>query len=144
MDFEMDDKQDSGTDKPRSSKKLLWLGILGVIVAGVIALVIINNNAVSPQQLFERSTIDEASALEKVQDALGNSIVVGDLATTPSGESTTFKVPLKGSDGEGILVFTGSLAKGEWTRNSIHLEFNGKEIELDPEGLFDFEIDMGE
>ncbi|MFT5301594.1 MAG: hypothetical protein ACI814_002400, partial [Mariniblastus sp.] len=28
--------------------------------------------------------------------------------------------------------------------NSIHLEFNGKEIELDPEGLFDFEIDMGE
>ena len=156
----MSSHNDSGMDNPiagiappRKSKKL-WmygglgcLGIIGLVCVGFVALVYFAG--LKPMQEFQQQTVSEAVEISAVQDILGSPVSAGPAvpAQVP-GESQTFifRAPVTGSKAEGTLVFEGKLEGMTWVRNSLILESDGEQTDLEQEvnELFDLPIDDGQ
>ena len=140
----------AGMEPPRSRKKLFIFGGLGCL--GLIALVCGGFIALGyfyglkPMQDFQDENVTLATSMPEVKSALGVPITAGPVVPSQNGspQSFTFSSNLDGSTASGTLVFVGNLQGTEWVRESIHLEVDGKEVDLDPESIFDLDIDDGQ
>jgi len=138
-----------GISQPKSNKKF-WifgglgcLGLIGLVCIGFVAAGVIFGG---PAIAFINENTAEIEASPEVSDALGAPVTVGQPQTTrdpnnPSG--IIFHGTVTGSERNGTYVIEASMDTGKPVREAIYLEVDGQTIDLDPESLFDIEIDDG-
>jgi hypothetical protein len=138
----------AGLEPPRSRKKL-WifgglgcLGMIGLCCVGIFAL---GYMVGKPMLDFQEENVTLATMSPEVESALGAPITAGPVKPQPNGDGAMkFTAQLDGSKASGTLVFVGKPEGTEWSRQSIHLEVDGEKIDLDPEAIFNFEVDDGQ
>lgn len=138
-----------GIEKPKSKKKL-WIfgglgcfGVIGICCIGIITLVMLF--VVRPMQEFQNENVTMATSSPEVEAILGSPVTAGTaVPENKGGGEFTFRAKLTGPDGEGTLVFDARLIGTDWKRESIHLEHDGEKTDLDPESIFDIDIDDGQ
>ena len=138
-----------GISQPKSNKKLFIFGGLGCL--GLIGLVCIGFLAVGiifggPAIAFINENIVQIEASPEVADALGAPVKVGQPQTNrdpnnPNG--MIFRGTVAGTERNGTYVIEATMESGKLVREAIYLEVEGQTIDLDPEAMFDVEVDDG-
>jgi hypothetical protein len=133
-------------DQPKKSgnKRWLFFAILGLIVLGGVIGTMYWLNVGKPIQMFKNENLNMIDTSEIAADRLGTPITLGTAIETRDGNSITFRVPAKGPDASGTLVFSGTKGDEGWTRDKIYLEVEGEEIDLSAmDELFNLDINEG-
>ena len=141
----------SGMEPPKSKKKL-WifgglgcLGLIGICCVGIVTVAMLY--VYRPMQEFQNENVTMATSSPEVEAILGSPVTSGVVTQQSDGSGgIIFKAELTGPNGSGTLVFKGMPGEplGEpWTRDSIYLEAKGQQTDLDPDAIFDIDIDDG-
>ena len=139
--------------EPKKSRKKLWifgglgcLGMIGICCIGIVTLVMLY--VYRPMQEFQNENLTMATSLPDAELILGAPITSGPVSQESDGAGgITFKAELTGPNGSGTLIFKGKpgVPLGEpWVRDSIFLEVDGEQTDLDAESLFEIDIDDGQ
>ena len=136
-----------GISQPRSKKKLWIFG--GLVCLGLIGLVclVVGVFFVRPAMAFVNENISFIEASPEVADALGTPVTASQPKTTRDPDNPNgmiFRGTVAGPKGNGTYVIEASMDTGKPVREAIYLELDdGETIDLDPEALFNFEVDDG-
>lgn len=139
----------AGVSPPKSNKKLWIYGGLGCF--GLIGLVCVGCSvfffmAARPQIQFMAENKGFIETSPKVQNVLGSPVTVGDLS--PPAQSSApgeleYRGSVSGPNGDASYVVTAKMEGLTPVRQEIYLEFDGEKIDLDPDALFNLEVDDG-
>lgn len=132
---------------PKSNKKLWIFGGLGCL--GLIGLVCIGCSAMlyfaarpTIEFMNENNAIVETSP--EVEEILGSPVTIGPPEVDNSSPpKIIFKSSVKGPKGEGTYVLEGKMEGVTPVRTGIYLKVDGDKIDLDPDALFNFEVNDG-
>lgn len=148
MSFDASNNPVGNATEPKSKKKF-WifgglgcLGLIGLVCLGIGGGVYVY--AWKPMVEFQTQSIEEGISSAEAENTLGTPITSGSTAFEQSGpQSIVFRVAVSGPEKSGTLVFQGKFDGTSWVRESMHLEVDGEEVSLDPDSLFDLQIDEG-
>jgi hypothetical protein len=142
---EMDKSARDAGPKKSGSKRWLTIGLVfGVIVlVGVIGTMYWLKVG-KPIQEFKTQNLNMIDESEIAAETLGTPITLGTVGEKRDGDSITFRVPAKGAEASGTLVFTGTKGPEGWTRDEIYLEVDGEKVDLSAiDELFNLDISEG-
>lgn len=139
----------ASASKPKSSKKFWIFGGLGCL--GLIGLVCIGFLGMAyyfgaPAMAFINENMALIEASPKVSEALGPPVTLGPPQTSQDPSKPTviiFSGTASGSSGSGTYVIEALMESGTPERQAIYLEVGGQKIDLDPDSLFELEVDDG-
>ena len=138
-----------GISQPKSNKKLFifgGLGCLGLIGLVCIGFVVVGIIFGGPAIAFINENTAQIEASPEVADALGGPVTVSQPQTTrdPNNpEGMIFRGTVAGTERNGTYVIEATMEGGKLVREAIYLEVEGQTIDLDPESMFNIEIDDG-
>jgi len=139
----------AGVSPPKSNKKL-WIygglgcfGLIGLVCVGCVVMITF---AARPQLQFMAENKAFIETSQEVKDVVGSPITVGDLgppAATGAPGELEFRGSVSGPNGDATYVVIAKLEGLTPVRQEIYLEFDGEKIDLDPDAMFNFEVNDG-
>lgn len=139
----------AGISQPKSKKKL-WifggLGCLGLIALGVGFIAFAVYFAGEPALKFANENITFIEESDEAADAIGAPVVVGDpqFSKAPGNPGAViFTGTVKGTNKQGTYTIEALLENGGLERQEIYLEVDGQRIDLDPDAMFELDVDDG-
>ena len=153
MSFEpgspIDSNPVSNIEQPKSGKKKWFIGGCGCLA--LIAILCIGGGGFLWIQFGKplMDLMEESKNLvensPQVQDLLGTPITSGTPAQSTGDDPAVvnFRTPVSGPKGNGTVVMRVRFDGSTWNREELILEFDGEEIDLDPEKEFELNIDEG-
>jgi hypothetical protein len=128
---------------PRKSKLGIILGLilLGLLVVGGIGL---QSYLGKPLREFVNENSVFLTDSDQAMELLGAPISMAQPVTKQDNNKVLVRTPVSGPKGKATFVLKGSLVEKTWQRDSIFLEMDGQEHDLDPDAMFDIDISFGE
>lgn len=135
--------------RPKSNKKL-WifggLGCFGLIGLICIGFIVAGIMAAKPTLDFMNENISYIESSSEVAEALGAPITVAPAQPTQDSNNPgalIFRGNVSGSQGAGTYVIEAKMNGVTPEREAIYLEVDGERIDLDPDALYELDIDDG-
>ena len=137
----------AGISPPKSNKKL-WIfgglgcfGLIGLVCIGcAVSLFLLSKPTLS--FMNENKAIVESS--EQVKEIVGSPVTIGAPKVDNSkAPKIIIRSSISGPKASGIYVLEGTIDGVTPVRDAIYLEIDGEKIDLDPDAMFNFEVDDG-
>lgn len=156
-DVSFDQNPIAHAQPPKSGGKKWLLGGCGCLAfLGLICLVgggfAVYQLGLKPLNDFTKQNLTLAKESAQLKETVGEPVEMGTPLQTKGDETGTMNIrtPVSGSKGNGTIVIKTRMESTEngmprWTRQSMVLEFDGQEIELNPDAELvpDLDIDLG-